>query len=115
VGFELLELAESLTSRFVVVETPNRFQPQGPEYGNAAQRHLSGWFPDDFVGRGYRVHGTAGTRYLRGYAGQPKVRGHGGQSVDFVAARLLWIERFPRHAYNLTAVKDVRGVEARLG
>jgi hypothetical protein len=113
-GDELLERAEQLTSRFVVVETPNGFQPQGPEYGNPAQRHVSGWFAHDFIGRGYDVHGTAGTKYLRGYAGQPKVRRRGGQSLDFVASRLLWIERFPRHAYNLTAIKDVRGVEARL-
>jgi hypothetical protein len=114
-GDDLLDRAERLSNRFVVVETPNGFQPQGPEYGNEAQRHLSGWFPQDFRGRGYDVHGTGGTRYLRGYAGRPRIRRRGGQSLDFLAARLLWIERFPRHAYNLTAIKDVRGVEARLG
>ena len=115
VGFEVLERAEALTSRFVLVDTPNRFLPQGPEYGNAHQRHLSGWFDHDFIGLGYDVHGTAGTRYLRGYAGEPRIPVRGGESVDFVLARALWIERFPRHAYNLTAYKDVRGVPARLG
>lgn len=114
-AFQLLDRVEALTSRFVLVETPNRFQSQGPEYGNEAQRHLSGWFPHDFEALGYMVRGTGGTRYLRGYAGRPRLPIKGGQSLDFVLARLLVIERAPRHAYGLTAWKDVRGVEARLG
>jgi hypothetical protein len=114
IGFDLLELAESLTQRFVLVETPNRFLPQGAEYGNPAQHHLSGWYPHDFVGSGYEVKGTAGTRHLRGYAGRPRFGGPGGQSLDFVLARLLWIERFPSSAYSIAAWKDVRGVPARL-
>jgi hypothetical protein len=114
-GFELMRAIEAMTSRFVLIETPNRFQPQGPEYGNHAQRHLSGWFPHDFEALGYTVRGTSGTRYLRGYAGAPRFPFRGGQSLDFLLARLLVIERVPRHAYALTAFKDVRGVPARLG
>jgi hypothetical protein len=116
VGFELLERCERLTSKFVIVETPTGFLEQGPEYGNEAQRHLSGWFPHDFEGLGYEVRGTAGTRYLRGYAGGPRLlRFRGWQSADFLLARLLWIERRPRHAWSIFAHKDVRGVPARLG
>lgn len=114
-AFHMLECAEALSSRFVLLETPNRFQPQGPEYGNEAQRHLSGWFPHDFEGLGYTVRGTGGTRYLRGYAGRPRMPWRGGQSLDFILARLMLVERAPRHAYALTAWKDVRGAEARLG
>jgi SAM-dependent methyltransferase len=114
-GVGLLRTIETLTSRFVVVETPNRFQPQGPEYGSEGQRHRSGWFPHDFETRGYTVRGTAGTRYLRGYAGAPRLRVRGGQSLDFLLARMLMIERFPQHSYALAAFKDVRGVRARLG
>jgi hypothetical protein len=114
-GFELLTRAEQLSGRFVLIETPNGFLPQGPEYGSELQRHLSGWFPHDFEGLGYEVHGTAGTKYLRGYAGSPRVSRRGGQSLDFLLARMLWIERFPRHAFSLLAWKDMRGIEARLG
>jgi hypothetical protein len=114
-AFQILESAEALSSRYVLLETPNRFQPQGPEYGNEGQRHLSGWFPHDFEALGYTVRGTGGTRYSRGYAGQPRLRWRGGQSLDFILARLMFVGRAPRHAYALTAWKDVRGVEARLG
>jgi hypothetical protein len=113
-GFRLIDSVETLTSRFVVLETPNRFQPQGAEYGNEAQRHLSGWFQHDFEGRGYTVRGTAGTRALRGYSGAPKLSFRGGESLDFLLARLLFIERNPRFAYSLAAYKDVRGAPARL-
>lgn len=114
-GFELLDFAEELSDRFVFLETPNRFLPQGPEYGSEAQRHLSGWFWQDFVGRGYEVRGTGGTRWLRGYAGEPRLSFKGVYSVDAVLSRLLWIERNLNQAFNLTAWKDVRGVPARLG
>lgn len=114
-GFDLLEAVESLTQRFLLIETPNGFLPQGPEYGNEAQRHLSGWFAHDFVGLGYQVRGTAGTRLLRGYAGEPIVSRRGGQSLDFALARLLMADRFPRFAYSLAAWKDVRGIETRFG
>jgi len=115
IGFDLLELAETVTRRFVLVETPNDFLPQGPEFGVEFQRHESGWFQHDFVGLGYSVIGTAGTRYLRGYAGKPRIPCRGGATLDFVAARMLWIDRFPKHAFELTAWKDVRGAHARLG
>ena len=46
--------------------------PQGPEFGNEFQRHHSGWFIHEFEGRGYTVHGTTGTRYLRGYMAEPR-------------------------------------------
>jgi hypothetical protein len=114
-GFELIELAESVTRRFILIETPNGFLPQGPEFGNEAQRHLSGWFAHDLLGLGYEVRGAGGTRLLRKYAGQPVIKAPGGQSLDFALARLLMIDRFPRFSYSLVAWKDVRGMEARLG
>jgi hypothetical protein len=114
-GLDLLEAAEALTQRFVLIETPNGFLPQGPEYGNEGQRHLSGWFAHDFLGLGYKVRGAAGTRLLRGYAGRPVISVRGGQSLDFTLARLLMTHKFPRFAYSLVAWKDVRGIEARLG
>jgi hypothetical protein len=114
-GFDLLNIAESLTDRFVFIDTPNRFLPQGPEWGSEAQRHRSGWFWQDFEGRGYEVCGTAGTRFLRGYAGEPRLAFRGVYSVDAVLSKLLMINRNPGAAYNLTAWKDVRGEPARLG
>jgi hypothetical protein len=114
VGFELLDQLEELSSRFILIETPNGFVPQGPEYGNPYQRHLSGWFPHDFEGRGYSVRGSCGTRYLRGYMGEPRIRFPGARLFDNVLmARLLMTQSFPGNAFNICAIKDLRGVSAR--
>lgn len=113
-GIELLDRIEQLGSRWVVIDTPNGFVPQGPEYGNPFQRHLSGWFAHDFEGRGYTVRGSLGTRWLRGYMGEPRIRFPGARLFDnIVLARLLMTRRFPGHAFNICAVKDLRGVPAR--
>ena len=115
VGYRLLERCEQLTRKFVVVETPNGYLEQGPEYGNEFQRHLSGWFVHDFEGLAYRVYGSYGTRFIRGYAGRPKLLVPGAQTADALLARTLGIGRHPRNAFSLVAIKDVRGVPARLG
>jgi len=113
-GFDLLNLCESITSKFVIVETPNGFVPQGPEFGNPYQRHLSGWFPVDFKGLGYNVYGTGGTNIVRGYMGEPRINLPGIALFDLmVLSKLLRIINRPRFAFNLLAIKDVRGVPAR--
>jgi 2-polyprenyl-3-methyl-5-hydroxy-6-metoxy-1,4-benzoquinol methylase len=116
VGFDLLERCEALTSKYILIETPNGFCPQGPEFGNPMQRHLSGWFQHEFEGLGYDVYGTTGTKYLRGYVADKRYPWFKGSiTIDYVLARVLVAHRWPRHAFNLIAIKDVRGVPARLG
>jgi Methyltransferase domain len=112
-GHRLLERCEQLTSKYLVVETPNGFIDQGPEDGNEYQRHLSGWFPHDFEGYGCTVHGTTGTKYLRGYMAGPKYDFVGAGICDILLTRLLRAHTHPTHAFNLVAIKDVRGVAAR--
>lgn len=112
-GFELLEKCEELSSAYVLIQTPNGFQPQGPEFGNEFQRHLSGWFAADFEGLGYDVYGTTGTKLFHGYAGELKLRFPGALACDALLACLLGSDRNHRHAFNLVAVKDVRGAPAR--
>jgi hypothetical protein len=115
-GWEMLERCEALTSKYVLLETPNGFCPQGPEFGNPMQRHVSGWFPHDFEGVGYDVFGSTGTKYLRGYVADKKYPWFKGSiTLDYILARALMADRWPRHAFNLVAIKDVRGVPARLG
>lgn len=114
-GLALLERCERLTSKYILAETPNGFVEQGPEFGNEHQRHLSGWFVHDFEGLGYSVHGTTGTRYLRGYNADLKYGFRGAMTLDVVLSAALDVARRPRHAFNLLAIKDVRGVPARLG
>ncbi len=109
-GYTFLQRCEELTDKFIVLETPNGFVPQGAELGNEHNRHLSGWFIHDFVGLGYTVVGTTGTRYLRGQVAGIKYPYRGVGSLDVVLARLLRANRNPRHAFNLFAYKDVRAV-----
>lgn len=113
-GFELLEKCEQLSSKYIIVNTPNGFLEQGPEFGNKFQRHLSGWFPHDFEGLGYSVYGTFGTKFLRGYGGLPRYHFPGADQCDWLLAALLRTERRIRWAFSLIAIKDIRGVPARL-
>lgn len=113
-GWKLLEKCEQLTSRYILLETPTGFVAQGPEFGNEYQRHLSGWYPDELRGLGYKVYGTTGTRYLRGYMGEPRIGFPGARIFDsLVLSRVLFSKRFPQHAFNFVAIKDRRGVPAR--
>jgi hypothetical protein len=113
-GWKLLEKCEQLTNKYILLETPTGFVPQGPEYGNEFQKHLSGWYPDELRGLGYDVYGTTGTRYLRGYMGEPRIKFPGARTVDSLfLARVLFAKQFPQHAFNFVAIKDRRGVPAR--
>jgi 2-polyprenyl-3-methyl-5-hydroxy-6-metoxy-1,4-benzoquinol methylase len=114
-GYDLLERCERLTSKYIILETPHGFVEQGPEFGNEFQRHLSGWFIQDFEGLGYKVYGATGTHYLRGYMAGPKYSFPGCIMFDEILTLLLRINAHPRHAFNLIAIKDVRGTPARHG
>lgn len=113
-GLVLLERCEALTSKYVLLETPNGFIEQGPEFGNEAQRHLSGWFPHDFEGMGYKVFGSTGMKAMMGYSAALRWNAPGVGLANALLARALGIEKRPRFAFNLVAIKDVRGVPARL-
>ncbi|MED6327248.1 MAG: class I SAM-dependent methyltransferase [Verrucomicrobiota bacterium] len=114
-GLRLLDRVEKLSCKYILLETPQGFVPQGPEFGNEFQRHHSGWFIQEFEGRGYTVHGTTGTRHLRGYMAGPKYNFPGCLLCDELLTLLLRINRKPKHAFNLVAIKDVRGIPARHG
>lgn len=64
-GFGLLQRAETWARRRVVITTPNGFVPQVAIEGNPHQAHLSGWFVDELVARGYRAFGLAGVKWIR--------------------------------------------------
>lgn len=113
-AFDVLRRAERLASKFVIVMTPTGFVPQGPEHGNEFQRHRSGWFVEDFVGRGYDVEGVMRVRPLYGYGALPRVNVRGYEHLNAMLFQLLRVRRRPAWAFHMLAVKDVRGVVARL-
>ncbi len=65
-GLELIAQMEHLARKSVIIYTPNGFLPQGEEYGNPLQRHLSGWNAREMQHRGYTVIGIQGLKSLRG-------------------------------------------------
>jgi SAM-dependent methyltransferase len=64
-GWRMLESMERLATRRVVIFTPNGFVPQKSKDGDL-QEHLSGWTADEMRGRGYRVLGMYGPKWMRG-------------------------------------------------
>jgi hypothetical protein len=114
-GWDILKKCEALTSKYIILQTPYGFMEQGPEFGNIYQRHLSGWFPQDFQGLGYTVAGCYGTKFFHGYTGAFKCRFPGVMLADFALGVLLRLEQNPHRAFNMAAWKDVRGVPARHG
>jgi SAM-dependent methyltransferase len=104
-GLELLNKMESIASRKVVVFTPNGFLPQDADH-NPWQRHQSGWTVEDFLARGYRVHGVNGVKGLRGAYARPVIRPR-------LLGRLLsdltqpFVHRRPKLAFQLLCIKDV--------
>lgn len=113
-GFALLEQCEAMTQRFVLLETPNGFVPQGAEFGNEHQRHHSGWFAHDFIGLGYDVFGTTGMKFFHGYAGEFRWNFPCISVLDAALAYVLRANVNHNFAFNLLAIKDVKGVPARL-
>src|SRR5262249_40580341 len=63
-GWRMLEAMERLSSRRVVIHTPNGFLPQQSHDGDL-QQHLSGWTAEEMRSRGYEVSGVGGLKSLR--------------------------------------------------
>jgi hypothetical protein len=119
-GFELLLKMESLATRIVYVETPYGFLQQDARDGNSFQRHLSGWFPHDFMSRGYAVFGM-GLRVLRGPEG--KARLLSDPFARLIERSFQWYTfENPGWSHNISGIrymdgggnlKDCRGLSAR--
>ena len=106
-GLALIERMERVARKRVVIFTPNGFLEQGEYGGNPWQVHRSGWTPDDFRTRGYRVNGLSGLKWLRGQYATPRWRPLAlWESVSKLSQPLAW--RRPQLAYQLLAVKDIR-------
>jgi Methyltransferase domain len=105
-GRALLDAAEAIASRRVVLFTPNGFVPQGARGGNEWQVHRSGWSPAALAARGYHVTGVHGLRWLRGE--EAAIRLPPRRAWSLVADLTQPVaRRVPAVAYHLLAVKDI--------
>jgi SAM-dependent methyltransferase len=101
-GAAFLAKIEHLATRLVYVETPLGFLEQPAHDGNPFQRHLSGWFPFDFEGRGYSVFGQGVGLGRRGRAPKwmPQVM------VRNTERLVQWFAfRHPWHAHAIAGIR----------
>ncbi len=105
-GVELLDRAEDIGMRVVIVLTPVGFLRQESRDVNVWQIHKSGWLPKEFAERGYHVKGLNGFYALRSkYA---NIRQHG--LLGRVALVLSYITQLlvyfcPGLAFHILCVK----------
>jgi SAM-dependent methyltransferase len=105
-GFKLLELAEKIAKKRVVIFTPNGFLKQGEYDNNPWQVHLSGWEINEMEERGYKVIGINGHKFFRGEYAHIKYK-----------PRFLWtllsdlsqkfVRDSPKNAFQILCYKDV--------
>lgn len=65
-GYVLLDKMESLAEKLVIVITPFGYFPI-PEHDRPYMKHLSGWYPNDFIKRGYDITYTKYFRWRASY------------------------------------------------
>jgi SAM-dependent methyltransferase len=102
----LMAQMEQLARRKVIIYTPNGFLAQGDEYGNALQRHLSGWTAEQMKARGYRVIGIRGLKLLRGEMAKLRWRPALVWECISLLSQLV-TERRPSLAFGLLCVVDI--------
>jgi SAM-dependent methyltransferase len=105
----LIERAEKLARRKIIITTPNGFVRQDGYDGNSFQTHLSGWTVEDFELRGYEVFGMEG----------PKIARRKGTAEMLPPKKMLsvlnsfglfeeYLEARPMSAFQLMAVKELK-------
>lgn len=105
-GLELLAQMERIARKKVILSTPNGFLPQGEEFGNPMQKHLSGWTVPQFNSLGYRCVGLEGLWFLRGeMAGIKWWPRHFWKAISLVSQFVT--RKNSRLAFRLLAVKDM--------
>jgi len=114
-GWEITKKAEKWAKKKVIVTTPNGFWHQKVLDNNLWQRHLSGWSPQDFYQRDYRVSGLSGCKFLRKESENDTMKSDLLSPVRF-KPKMFWfcvltlsqvlVYRFPKLAFELFCVKD---------
>lgn len=105
-GEKLLRDMERIAKKKVIILTPNGFLEQKVFDDNKHQMHKSGWTASEMRGRGYRVAGFNGVKFLKGERGGVKFRPrHFWRLVSDVSQLVTY--HFPEHAFQLFCVKDI--------
>lgn len=109
-GFRLLKQMERAAKKKVIVFTPNGFTEQHPYEENPYQKHKSGWSAEDFAKEGYTVYGMRGIKWIRGECATIKFKPWIFWGFISTITQPL-VYRFPRIAYQLLAVKQMKNTK----
>lgn len=101
----LMRQMEKIARRMIVIYTPNGFLPQGEEYGNPFQRHISGWTVTTMDSMGYKVIGIEGLRCLREEMARIRWRPHRFWLMVSLLSQ-SFVRKRPAHAFRLLCVKE---------
>ena len=103
---KLLEKIENVAKKKVILFTPNGFIENDEADGDPFQAHLSAWEPEDYTGRGYKVVGATGFRWLFGKSSRPKYHPYSVCRIIGMISKPIVFNKpaWARHSY---AVKKV--------
>ena len=105
-GLKLLAQMETISKESVIIFTPNGFLPQGEEFGNPMQKHISGWTVKEMRDRGYKIIGIGGIKFLRGE--MAKIRWRPRRFWLMVSLLSQFVTtKFPCLSFSILCVKGV--------
>lgn len=112
-GKVLLNEMERIAKQIIVIGTPHGHYHRAHAYeGNELQKHHSGWLPNDFKSRGYRVYGQ-GLKVIygeHGYIESPFFQNTLARGlllgISYLVSPLVYY--FPQFAAHLVAVKHIK-------
>ena len=106
-SYRVMREMEEDASKKVIIAVPNGWRPQDEIDDNPNNPHVSAWYVEDFTKRGYKVYGTHGLKWLRGYRGWllgPKwIPPWMKETFSDLTQRIVYY--YPKWAFQLLAVK----------
>ena len=106
-AIKLIGQMERVARKKVIVYTPNGYLPQGMEFGNPYQRHLSGWSVKTMEAMGYNVIGVHGFKFLRGYMARIKWHPHRFWLMISLLSQFI-TRNHPGRAFQILCVKEIQ-------
>lgn len=112
-GIKCLSLWEKIALKRIVIATPvgfikfHRVEIKDQE-DNSYQKHLSGWSPDEFIARGYKVYGQ-GIKFIYGENGlirkSPVILWSLLIIISYLFSPISYL--FPKRSTYMIAIKDL--------
>lgn len=105
-ALKLIKDIEKIAKKKVIIFTPYGFTQQHEYDKNPFQIHKSGWLPQEFERRGYKIYGMRGFRFIRGEFATIKYRPWFFWGAFSVLSQ-VFVYKKPSWAYQFIAVKEI--------